>query len=109
MLYLRDWPPRKEFCAEIFPTVLVASPSSIDVSSSVMYQLPRFWVKESAPKNMSDMPVTPETSHSEMSPLKEAALANILDMPVTPETSHGEMSPLKEAAPANIPDMPVTP
>ena len=46
------------------------------------------------------MPVTPETSHSEMSPLKEAAPANILDMSVTPETSHSEMSPLKEAAPS---------
>ena len=80
----------------------------MDVPSKTTYQLPKFWLKESAPENIETMLVTPDTSHVERSPLKESASWNILDMSVTPDTSHVERSPLKDPL-KNILDMSVTP
>ena len=60
---------------------------SMDVLSKTTYQLPKFWLKDSALRNMLRMVVTSDTFQPEMSPLKEVAPKNILDTSVTPETS----------------------
>ena len=53
---------------------------------------------EDAPKNISAMSLTLDTSHFEMSPLIDDAEANMLCMLVTLDTSHFEMSPLNAVA-----------
>ena len=47
---------------------------SMEALSSTMYQFPRFWLKEVAPSNMSNMSVTDETSQALRGWLKSEAL-----------------------------------
>ena len=68
----------------------------------------RFFAKDHAPKNMSSMFFTLDTSHFEMSRLNDSAKANMPNIVVTLDTSHLEMSLLNEVAEENIPSMVVT-
>ena len=77
------------------------------VSSSTIYQSPRFRVKL-VPASISDMSVAAETFQPDMSPLKGRAMANIWDMSVTDETSQLERLPLNMKACMNISEVSVT-
>ena len=65
-------------------------------------------LKDLAPKNISCMSVTLDTSHLEMSALKKVAPTNIFRIVVTRDTSQLEMSLLKRYALLNTSLMSVT-
>lgn len=54
-------PSKKAFRADMVPTMPGTSALSMDMLPSVIYQPPRFWLKERAPSNTQAMSVTEET------------------------------------------------
>ena len=77
------------------PPNILAFPVAVEDSQAAEQ---RVWLKAVAPKNMSCMVVTADTSHAERSWLKALAPANTPYMLVTAETFHAEISWLKAGA-----------
>ena len=80
----------------IFP----GDPSNIEYLSAVevLHAPQSVCAKDDAPKNMSSMLVTLDTSHLEMSLLNDDAEANMSSMLITLDTSHFDRSQLNNDA-----------